>query len=82
MRKTSLHAGVDLSFSKITDTGLQHLPKDVMTLKMRLRSSKITASGLGSFAVARAGLVAIHLETHDFSPAQLQALPAKVIIKK
>ena len=45
-------------------------------------NSKITASGLGSFAVARAELVAIHLKGHSFTQDQLQALPAKVIIER
>ena len=70
-----------MRYSKVTDSGLHHLPKDVNNLKLNLTDSQVTASGLGSFAVARAGLVAIHLERHHFPQDQLQALPAKVIIE-
>ena len=80
MRKLSLHAGVHKS--KVSDSGLQYLPKDVNTLRLKLSDSTLSASGLGSFADARAGLVAIHLERHTFPQDQLQALPAKVIIKE
>merc|ERR1712232_1183729 len=58
---------LDLSDSEITDSGLHYLPKGIKTLKLSVvYRSKITASGLGSFAVARAGLVAIHLQTPSF----------------
>ena len=46
MRKTNLHAGVNLVDSEVTDAGLQYLPKDVNTLKLKLEGSKITDTGL------------------------------------
>jgi len=59
----------------------------VQTLKFNSGFSTITDSGLRSFAVARAELVAIHVEDHNFTEDQLQALrqrplPANIIIER
>ena len=35
-----------MHYSEVTDSGLQYLPKDVKTLKLKLGGSKITDTGL------------------------------------